>query len=420
MAITGVRRAWARNWPAIACVQVGVITLAGIALALWWRPEPHSDWLLYWLTAGDPTRYERGGLGLWLLAIPKAMGLPPALAALTLNIPAVVLVSWLAFRVDRSQWKWRAQLVFAYLLLLVPYLGIVQLDLLAAAFLATGFCLLLDHAFVMPRGVRIPVAAAAIAVAVSTRPQYALTLWTLLGMGTLLLVLVPKWRTALGASILATVLVASLAGFSLDMGMRLASGEAERIRTSSAVTLYAGLLVSADSRKARCGFWTPAAAEAAKQDLGRPLHEAVKDRLQARPPAHWASVVACKARDIVLPRAYALYWLTSAPNVVERLAAASDPARAQRILKRVSLIEVVLHALLVVVILATTAWTALRERREAPQGLLPAMWILSFWLVHSVFEIQGRYFLGMLLLAPILCAMAHPKRGARSAVRPMS
>ena len=48
-------------------------------------------------------------------------------------------------------------------------------------------------------------------------------------------------------------------------------------------------------------------------------------------------------------------------------------------------------------------------RTPSLEGLLPMMWVLAFWAVHAVFEIQGRYFLGMLLVAPLLCGLAHAR-----------
>lgn len=394
----------------VAGLQAGAIAMAALALALWWRPQPHSDWLHYWLAAGVPSLYERGGIGVWLLAIPKSFGLAPEVAALALNVPAAMWMCRLAFRVDRSRWTWFAQLAFAYLLLITPYMGIVQLDLVAAAFLATGFWLLLDQEIALRRGWRNAIGVVAVAVAVSTRPQYALTLWSLLAMCALAMLVLRGWRTWRTGSILALLLVASVAGFCVDMGMRQASGRTEQIRTSSAVTLYAGLLVSADSRERRCGYWTPEAAQAAVQDLDQPLHGAVADRLRAKPPAHWFSVVACKAPEIVRPPAYALYWLMNAPNVAERRAGMPDADRAQTVYERAMWIEHVLHRLLTLMILATCAWTAARTlRTPSLAGMLPVLWLLSFWGVHAVFEIQGRYFLGMLLVAPVLCALAQQR-----------
>lgn len=44
-------------------------------------------------------------------------------------------------------------------------------------------------------------------------------------------------------------------------------------------------------------------------------------------------------------------------------------------------------------------------RRARGLAVLPIAWVLSFWLVHLVFEVQGRYFLATILLLPLLSAL---------------
>jgi hypothetical protein len=34
------------------------------------------------------------------------------------------------------------------------------------------------------------------------------------------------------------------------------------------------------------------------------------------------------------------------------------------------------------------------------------MWVAAYWVVHSVFEIQGRYFLSLFLVIPLLATDA--------------
>lgn len=52
--------------------------------------------------------------------------------------------------------------------------------------------------------------------------------------------------------------------------------------------------------------------------------------------------------------------------------------------------------------------------------MLPALWLLGFWSVHTVFEIQGRYFLGLFVLAPLLCATVMRLVRATPAAGPMA
>ncbi|MGO1541622.1 MAG: hypothetical protein ACTHZI_08095 [Luteimonas sp.] len=406
--ITDDRRRRPATWLVVAALQVLVITLAGSLFSVHWAPEPHSDWLLYWNSAGDPGAYERGGAGLWFLAVPKALGMAPHAAALALNLPAAAWLCVLGYRADHTRFRLFAQLMVAYLLLITPYFGIVQLDLVGAALLATGFWLLMDACTTKgQRSWRMVVAVFAVAAAVSTRPQYALVLWALLVLLMFGWLVGRRWSDRRLRFLVIGLLLGSVVGFGLDMGLRQASGQAEKIRTSSAVTLYAGLLVSADTRAERCGQWTPGAADAAREDLPLPLAEAIGRRIASRPAADWAGVLACKAPRIVVPPAYALYWLQDAPNVAAMRMALERDGKAEAGYALAIEWEDRVFRLLGLAILLACAWTIVRggRSRRLMAVLVPLAWIGAFWGVHAVFEIQGRYFLALYLIAPLLCAM---------------
>lgn len=398
-----------RAWKIAASLQLLAIVASGVALALYWAPEPHSDWSLYWRSAGDPGAYQRGGAALWLLAIPKALGAVPHVAALILNVPAAAWLGLLAYRVDRTRFRLFAQLGIAYLLLITPYFGIVQLDLVAAGMLATGFWLMMDQGLERPSPYwRMGLAVVAIAAAVSTRPQFALVLWTLLILLACGWIVGRRWGDRGLRWVALGLLLGSVIGFALDMGLRQFSGKTAQIRTSSAVTLYAGFLVSADSSAGRCGYWTPAAAAAAREDLRVPLPQAIAQRISARPASHWGRVLRCKAPQIVVPPAYALYWLLESPNVVDRRAALQDDGAFEALYRVARQWEDRLGMLLGLSILLACGVTTLRGAwsRRLVAALLPLGWVGAFWLVHAVFEIQGRYFLALYMIAPLLCAMA--------------
>lgn len=407
----GAREAWPGRWrrlaPRIALAAVlaaallYVVAGAGLALAL--GPEPHSDWLHYWRSAGDPAFYERGGLGVWLLAIPKALGVGPVGSALALNLPAGLALLALAWRADRTRSRLLALLSAAYLVLLAPYAGIVQLDLLAALFVAASAVLLLRPPRRWPARASWVAAVACLAAGVSVKPQYALLAWAMLG-----LLALPWlwWRRREGAAgaLVGLLLAGSLLGFAADNGLRELSGRGDRLRTSSAVTLYGGLLVS---RMEGCGYWSVEAAEAAVADMGKPLAQAVRDRLSAQPPAHWFAIMACKWPQILRPPPYALYWLVESPNVRARIEASPDRDRLNARYHRAIDLERRAYGLVTaLVLLAAAAGAALAWRRGARVlALLPLAWVGAFWGVHLVFEIQGRYFLGLFLLAPMLVGL---------------
>ncbi|WP_407354314.1 hypothetical protein [Luteimonas sp. R10] len=394
-----------RVWTAAALVQWALVVGVGVWLAVWWQPEPHSDWLHYWYAAGEPDRYERGGASLWLLAIPKALGWSPVASALALNLPAASLLGFLAYRVDPTRWRWLAQMVVAYLLLITPFFGIVQLDLIAAAQLALGLWFALDPRIGVRRTTRLALATMAVAFAVSTKPQYALVLWALLGMA-VVTCLFARFRAGfLVRGVYGVLLAGTLLGFAADMAMRKTSGRMEAVRTSSAVTLYGGLLVSGDSREQGCGYWSVEAASAARADLGKPMAIAIRDRLLARPLGHWMSVVECKLPQIVSPPPYALYWLVESPNIRERIDASPDRERIDARYDQAIAWESRVYRVLTALILLACFWTSVRLWRNGSQlAGLPVLWILAFWGVHTIFEIQGRYFLGMFVVAPLLCA----------------
>lgn len=378
--------------------------LFGTALALWLQPQPHSDWGYYWDAAGRFRAYERGGIGLWMLAIPKALGLSPVAAALCLNLPAAAAALWMAWRADAGGRRGLWLATAAYLVLLVPYFGIVQLDVLATTLLGAGMWL---GTFAATRpGGRVAFGGAVLLVmaGVSTRPQFALVLWTLL-----LLVALP-WLLSRGrghavSGLLTVLALGSVLGFGLDYGLRALGDRDESIRTSSAVTLYAGLLVS--GQDIGCGYWSVEAARAARKDRRKSLHRVMVERLSAQPVSHWIGVIRCKLPEIVRPPPFATYWLVETPSV--RAGIEADPRREEinATYYRILGYERLLYAWLTLAILAMAALTAavLVHRRSVLEGLLPIAWILSFWLVHLVFEIQGRYFLGMYLLTPLLCML---------------
>jgi hypothetical protein len=293
---------------------------------------------------------------------------------------------------------------------------VVQLDLLAAAMLGAACCLVLQTTGAK-RVLEMGLAIAMTAVAVSTKPQYALTLWMLLGLLVLACLLLDKRSEGMKALLL-VLLAGSMLGFGIDNGLRSFSGRTQAIRTNSAVTLYGGLLVS---RIEGCGYWSVEAAEAAKADLHKPLAIAVRDRLMAKPLSHWISIIRCKLPQIVRPPPYALYWLVESPNIRARIEA--DPYRDEieaRYRRALDLERRVYGYLTVLILLACITSSVLAWRRgERVLALLPSLWIVSFWMVHLVFEIQGRYFLGMFLIAPMLCALVlrgGPSRTANSVI----
>lgn len=380
--------------------------LVGSALALWWRPEPHSDWLYYWNAAGSPDSYLRGGVGLWLLAVPKWLGASPVVSALVLNIVSVIALMTVMRRSDRSRLRLPSWLFIAYLFLLSPFLGLVQLDIAAAAALGVAFRGTLGEGGHRPAWHRFAIALGGVGFAVSTKPQYALVIWMMCGLAAVLALARFRRPDSKAVAFVAMLMAGSLLGFALDMGMRQVADQPDSMRTTSAVTLYAGLLESGTTRESGCGEWSVDALQAAHADMDRPLPVAVGDRLGSKPPSHWLAVVRCKLPEVLLPPPFAVDWLRQAPNIRAWMESQPQPTQLLERYWQVLRVEKILYSAVVasILVLVFGGWVRRKARLDGTAPL-PVLWVLSFWMVHLVFEIQGRYFLGMLLLAPLLVAL---------------
>ena len=79
-------------------------------------------------------------------------------------------------------------------------------------------------------------------------------------------------------------------------------------------------------------------------------------------------------------------------------------------MRTVTLAEQMVYRLLSTALYVLALWVAWGRRYSGHLRWLPMLWLLAFGLVHLVFEVQGRYFLAMLLLVPILCALVMRSR----------
>lgn len=391
---------------AVLGLQVAAIVALGVGFAVVVAPAPFSDWLYYWQAAGRVDRYERGGVGLFLMGLLKPLGLPPHLTILVPNLVAALSILAMARINDPSRGRWYAHVVALFLVLLTPYFGVFQLDLMATALLAGGLVLLVSIQRGEARRWRPLSGVALIAAAVSIRPQFFLVLLALAVLLPIAGCALRRMRHGNVLRDLALLLAASaVLGFALDSGLRALGDRSGAVRTTSAVTLYAGLLAS-DTTGPGCGQWSEHATDTMRADLDRPLHRAVVSRLRAEPPSHWLAVVRCKLPQIVVPPAFAMWWLVESPNVQARLDASPDRARLDQAYATARWIESRAYRLLTLLVYGICTWVAVRRVASSPTALLPALWLVSFFGVHLVFEVQGRYFLAMLVVAPLLAALA--------------
>lgn len=386
-----------------AVVQLVALVVLGLLWTLWFWPAPFSDFFLYWDEAGGTAAYERGGAGVLVFALVRRFLSAPQWAALFVNLSAAVFLLWLFWRCDTTRWRVFAHLGALYLLLITPYFALVQIDLIATAWLAACWTLLLRPPQGWPGWLSWGLGLSLGVAAVSTRPQFALTMSVLVGMLVVLwLALDSRRGTKVLLALSATLALVVAIGFSLDLWARYAAGTGERVRTSSAVTLYSGLL--ATEAGSWCGGWTPAASQAALEDRDKPLSVAMSERLAAHPAGHWLGIIQCKlTRVVLLPRPFALFWL--APPGADAVSLDAEQRRRLDVVEALRPWERALYRLLTLAIYLGVVVVAIRRRRVGGLALVPIAWALSFWLVHLVFEAQERYFLATIALLPLLSAL---------------
>lgn len=389
---------------------VATVLLAAVATAwaLAIKPLPFSDWEYYWEAAQGTISYERGGLLLFALRLLQALSLPPYATALVMNLLASFALVILAYRADGARLGVAAILVLVYLLAITPYHSVVQFDLPATALLCGGLCLIAIDATGGRRAWYVVAGVVLVSSAVSSRPQFFLVLVVFATLLALAAAFTARFRGLLTdkAALLAIVLMAAaVLGFAIDSALRAGAGRSEAVRTNSAVTLYAGLLSSGTSRPA-CGYWTVQATREARADAALPLAKAVSGRLKEQPLRHWLAVVRCKVPNIIFPPSYGLSWSLGAPDVVERIDASEHAQSLNTWASRLYRMEHLGYLCLLVLIYAFTVAVIVRRVRDRrwTAALLPALWVVSFWLVHSIFEIQARYFLGLFLVLLFMTA----------------
>lgn len=383
-----------------------LLAVVAAAFAYVVKPLPFSDWAYYWDAASGTASYERGGVLLFVLRAIQSLELDPYVAALAMNLPAAVVILVITYVADGRRIGIATALVLAYLLAITPYFSVVQFDLSATALLFAGFFLLVVRGSDKRRiGVTL-LALVSVALAVSSRPQFLLIL--LFFGGTLALCSLATKRSfrqhQQSSAVIAVVLVAAaMLGFGIDSALRAHAGRAEAVRTNSAVTLYAGLLSSGVQRPS-CGHWSATATRDARADADTPLVQAISQRLEQHSFKHWLSVVKCKVPVILLPPPYALSWSLGAPNVTERVNSAEDAVQLDRRTTRAYRIEHWGYRGLLLLIYSYAIVVVLQRARSKRwmAALIPLFWIASYWAVHSVFEIQARYFLSLFLALPFM------------------
>ena len=379
-------------------------TMVASYLAILYPPKPGGDWAYYWDLATNPGMYRRGGLSVFLFSPFKLIGFPPWLAALAINVSIGWLFILALARIGDSRGMLATILAVLYLYTLAPFAGIVQLDMMAALWALVAL-LIAVSAIQKGSRIRYCLSIACLAMAASTRTQYALVL---IVMASLVVPFALGCRRAKRRRLLAVTAALMLgggAGLALDSTLRAVAGNAEDFRDGVGVVIYTGLLTTADSGP-WCGGWTPAALQAAKEDKALDFTDAMRMRLKARPLGEYGNVISCKSGRIFFFEPFALYWLQSS-RMEQQGGGASEAAwqRLERWQPAYDRFFSVVRGALWVYLIGFVAFSI--ARRNLLGAVLPAVWIIAYWCVHSVLEVQGRYFLGMAWLIPGLCLIAY-------------
>lgn len=391
------------------------VLLVGQAWTFAWvlQPVPFSDWAYYWEAARGNVSYERGGVLLYVLKAFQWLGLSAHYTATLLNLTFALVILVVLYHGSRETIKLGATLACLYLLLIGPYFSVVQFDLSSTAVLIAGFYFLSVEGDTVKRRTMALTSFLLIAVAVSSRPQFLLVLVAFGAFVTLgcLIFARKNMSAAKRASSSAVILIAaSLAGFAIDSALRSSAGRADAVRTTSGVTLYAGLL-SSGAERPWCGHWSEVATRDAREDAKLPLFQAISGRLAQRPVTYWVSVARCKATGILLPTAYALSWSMGAPSVAERVERDELNHNLRSWMHLMYRGEHYAYLLLLLSIYGIFFIALYRDilKKNVTSAIGLLSWIAAFWSVHLVFEIQARYFLPLFLTLPIFATgLFHP------------
>jgi len=392
-----------RNLPFVVGALVAWTVIASCFAAIY-MPTPSGDWAYYWKLATDLGDYRRGGLSVFLLTPFKLLGLQPWMVALPINVGIAWTFVLLCSKVDDTPGKVPTLLAMLYLYTLVPFAGIVQVDMIAALWALAA--LLLGASAVQSAGRwRVGLAIGCLAMAASTRSQYALVLMVMaLALFPFILFGSQRQQVLIRTAVL-IIGLGGMLGLVLDTGMRSGTGNGGTFRTGVGVVIYSGLLVTPSSGP-WCGGWTPEAKLASELDDGLPFIEAMSNRVSARSFDEFMETIGCKTGRILGYEPFAWYWLQNGRGArrddelgearwqwLDRWAPAYD--------RYFAVVRSLGWACLACFVLLSV------HRRHLLGIVLPLAWIFSYWAVHAVFEVQGRYFLGMAWLAPVLSFVAY-------------
>jgi len=437
--------------------QVGVGRTAAAALtvtvffltAAVFRPEPVSDFLYYWMVAGAPDLYHKGGVVGWLFAPVKAADIAPYWGAAALNTFVAILAIFAVLpaggkrnsSIGLVSWIGAAVTVLA-ILVGAPASALVATDLMACGAFIVGMRLLLRGGGLPPRRLAVLAAVMALGLSASLRPIYAPVM---IVCGAALMAIqrdirvldlpADRWTGRLRAAGFGALLVccALLASNLLERGLLSHSRTNEY--APGVVRAVVSIGHDIGDGKDTCGQWSESRARFGLERRSEPLIPYILERQREVGWLHLPALYACKVSRLIGFRDWFGSWLQGSRNysqdriladsmgvdvaLVDEAARQSHVFRSDaaqqayteraRLVSRVSAwIGGILQGLVLLYLLASTVALA-RERSIAfglyalGVSLLPAVALI---VLHGVFfEVQARYAFPIWVLPPVFMAL---------------
>lgn len=362
----------------------------GIAIALFFKPEPTMDSKLYWELAYDLSIYHKGGLiGLWLLPL-RWLGLKPYVAALVMNgvcLFGVYYATW----IKNTSRSWQALLLQGLLTVgasmfgfwFTGYLGIINADFTNVALIIISLRCFHDFLSTGKKSL-LGLGLSALFFAVSFRVKTGLALGgLLLYLGIFGLRRIRQWQAFKLLVISLAAMLIFAAG--VEVVLRMQSDAKIDVARQGRLQLYTGLLDT--SVGPMCGRWTREAYEKTLDELDLSLVQVFEKNLGVKSKTYIAEIIVCKLKAIVGYTDFS-YREIIPVGVQYRPITSEDYA----VIRKYEAIEhnlVVWFKRLVYVMMVVTFLLGIKEKIDGKK--LPFIIYTGFLMLHAVFEIQARY-----------------------------
>lgn len=387
----------------------------GIAVALFFKPEPTMDSKLYWEIAYDLSIYHKGGLiGVWLLPL-RAIGLKPYVAALVMNglcLFGVYYATWLKGAMS----SYKTVLLQGLLTLgasmfgfwFSGYLGIINADFTNVALIIVSLRCFHDYLLTEKKSF-LSAGLLALFLAISFRVKTGLALGGLLVYLFVFGFRKLKSRKAYRLLVISLALMLIFAA-GVEVVLRMQSDAKIDVARQGRLQLYTGLLDT--SVGPMCGRWTREAYDKTLEELDLSLVEVFEKHLGVKSKAYIAEIVLCKLKAVVGYTDFSYREII--PVGVQYRPVTSEDYDVIRKYESIEHDLVMWFKRLVYLMIALTLIIGLKFKVDGKT--LPMIIYIGFLMLHAVFEIQARYMVEPLMWSYFLAAfvLSHHIRRERA------